>query len=251
MTTLKMWTLFASSSLILAGNALAATGQASGSANANSTVRSEAWKAGTDAQANVHAQAAADLEARRKLAAVREKAANVKAATRAKAEAKLDAASRKVDETVAREGEVRVATRLAGEFGVDAATLVEERQSLGVTWGDLVIAHTLAASSKSQISATQLVGLEREGLSWGQIAGGLELHLSDVAGSVNAETKVAQGLAKADGRVTAVRGAGSNAGLAGTVGVASGRAGAGAGVGTGIATGGVGAGAGIGIKIGR
>src|SRR5262249_59348004 len=79
--------------------------------------------------------------------------------------------------------------------------------------GQLMVAHTLAANTTTGATVQQLVTMNKDGMGWGQIAAGLGLQLGSVVSGVNAESRVAHGLEKADGRVAAMRGEGARAGI--------------------------------------
>lgn len=167
------------------------------------------------AQAALEAQAKADveakIEARKKLDRVKERGAKVSAEARAKAESQLSVVSTRTGEDAARYGSTTVAGRLAAEFGMSTDALMAEHETLGCSWGDLMIAHSLHANAGAEASVAQLVQLRREGAGWGQIAAGLGLKLGQVVSAVQAEGRVASGLAKPDGKVATIRGDGVRA----------------------------------------
>jgi len=105
-----------------------------------------------------------------------------------------------------------------------------------------MIAHTLAANATDGVTVEQLIAMHQTGTGWGQIAAGMGLSLGDVISAVNAEQRVADGLARADGKVAVIHGEGARAGLG---------AGLGANAGPGAKGLGVGAGVGGGIKLGH
>jgi len=125
-----------------------------------------------------------------------------------------------------------------------ASALAEEQTELGASCGQLMIAHTLSANSKVEVTAQQLFQLRKDGMGWGQIAAGLGFNLGDAVSAVNAEGRVAGGEARADGKVAAIGGPGARSGLG-----IDGGAGANLGVGHGAHGVGVGAGAGLGVGI--
>lgn len=136
------------------------------------------------------------------------KGAKVSAKSRAQTDAKLEAAMKSVD-AEGDKAEAKVAERLAGEFGTTADAMIQERSELGTSWGNLMIAHTLAANTATDVTAAQLVTLRKDGMGWGQIAAGLGLTLGEVVSAVNAESRVARGLLAADGKVAVARGPGA------------------------------------------
>ena len=116
---------------------------------------------------------------------------------RASADRELAAVARKIDRATV--GETRVATFLAAEFGMTREAVLFEKSSLRTTWGNLTLAHTLAASD--EMTAAQVLQLHDRGMGWGQIVAGLRLGLDDAIRAVNAESRVAMGRAKADHNV--------------------------------------------------
>lgn len=144
------------------------------------------------------------LQTHKKLEVIKVKGAMASAQARAKADTKLGAASKKTDADVTTQGDATVAARLGAEFGVSAEELATERQSLGCSWGELMIAHSLRAMSTTEVSATQLFELRKEQIGWAQIAAGLGLKLGEAVGAVQAEERVAAGLAEPDGKVAAI-----------------------------------------------
>jgi hypothetical protein len=133
--------------------------------------------------------------------AIEERSAKVSSQQRAQADNNLMATARKVDHGAAKAGETAVATRLATEFGLAPEDLINERTKYKTGWGELVIAHTLAASMQGGMTADQLYGLRKSGMGWGKIAAGLGLSLQQTVSAVSAEGQVALGLAKPDGKV--------------------------------------------------
>lgn len=235
-----MFTLFAASSLALAGGAMAQSGEAGASAGA-----SQATKATTPvAQATAESQtnAAANAKAA-KLEKIRERGMKASAAEREKAEARLDAVAQKVNEAAKADEGQSIAKRLAADLKLESSALIDEKSALDASWGDLMIAHTLAANSKAGVTASDLVQLKHRGTGWGQIAAGLGLHLDGAVNAVGAEAKVAQGMTKADGKVAVIHGDGARASAGGNAGLATGvktervDAGAGASLGAGVKVG--------------
>jgi sRNA-binding protein len=196
----------------------------------------------SQAQASAMAQAQADaeakIEARKTMERIKERGAKVSSTARSKAESRIDAAATKTNEDAAANGSAAVATRLAGEFGMSPDQLKAEHEALGCSWGALMIAHSLDANTSTDVTAAQLVELNKEGTGWGQIAAGLGLKLGHVVSAVQAEGRVAAGLAKPDGKVAVIRsegradvGAGAAASAAHGAGGASATAQTGVGVG--------------------
>jgi hypothetical protein len=105
-------------------------------------------------------------------------------------------------------GETRVAIFLGEEFRMSAPGILAERRDLGASWGDLTIAHTLAASDKQGMSPAQVLQLHVRGMGWGAVAAGLRFRLDDAIRAVRDESRVARGLVKADGKTPSIGGDG-------------------------------------------
>lgn len=228
-------------SLMLAGAALAQSVGGSGSAAAEGAAK--ATKSETQVNSQADAQATGQVDAQ-KLEKIREKGAKVSARTRAKAEAKLEVSAAKVNEEAMKNGDAKIASQLASEFGMTAEALLQEKQQLGTTWGELMIAHTLDANSKADVTAQELMQLKMQDCGWGQIAAGLGLKLGEAVSAVRAESQVATGLAKADGKVAVIHGSGAVAGVGAVAGAGAGAKAGGASVGADVKTG-------VGVKIGN
>lgn len=148
------------------------------------------------------------------LAAIRAGGKNVNVKADKNATTALDAASADVEKIVASDGDRKIAERLAAEFGTTPDALLAEKGELKTSWGQLMIAHSLAANAAASVSPKQLIELRGEGMSWGAIATGMGLHLGQVVRATKEEVRVAKGLAKPDGKVAVVTGTGSKAGAA-------------------------------------
>jgi hypothetical protein len=106
--------------------------------------------------------------------------------------------------------------------------MMSERGSMDVGLGDLVIAHTLKANAKNEVTTEQLFQLRQEGMGWGQIAYGMGFNLDATTTAVRSEADVASGTLKTDGKVALIgapkvktntganAGAGAHAGPIGT-----------------------------------
>ncbi len=101
-------------------------------------------------------------------------------------------------------GETRVAGFLAVEFGMSEEAILAEKRSLRVSWGNLTIAHALAAGDRQGMTVAQVLHLHDSGMGWGQVAAGLRFELDDAVRVVNAEGRVARGLVKAEGKKAAI-----------------------------------------------
>jgi len=118
--------------------------------------------------------------------------------------ADLDLAARARDIDRASVGETRVASFLGVEFGMSAEAILAEKTAVGASWGNLTIAHTLAASDPRGMPVAQVLHLHDLGMGWGQIAAGLRFRLDDAVKAVDAESRVARGLEKADGTIARI-----------------------------------------------
>lgn len=213
--------------LALGGSADAA------SAESRSTAQSElaaatALEATTLANADAHTEA----DARAKRAAIAQRGARISAKQRARAEARLGELAKRVDQAAAR-GEGEVASRLAAELGIAAEVLVAQHDDWKLGWGEMTIAHTLAASAGDEVGVEQLIEMHQEGIGWGQIAAGLGMSLGQVVSAVRSEALVASGQARADGSVAVIRGERGVSAATGTSAGASATRGAGA-IGAGV-----------------
>ncbi len=74
--------------------------------------------------------------------------------------------------------ERRIAERLGLEIGMSADSLLAERGRFEVSWGDLVIGHTLLAGAKSGVTLRRLLCLRSRGTGWGRISDDLRLDLT-------------------------------------------------------------------------
>jgi hypothetical protein len=121
------------------------------------------------------------------------------------AESKLAMTSRNVDRSARRIGDANMAARLAEEFHATAKTLLDEKDSLNATWGEIVVGHTLAANARSAVTVNQILGLERQGMGWGTIAAGMGFGLRATVDAARRESRIAMGKSKPDGRIAAIR----------------------------------------------
>ena len=161
--------------------------------------------------ASLNAQANAS-NASEVLAKVRKDGATVDVKERTKFEADLEVVAKQVEADAKTSGDVKVAERLGNEFGMTPDALIAERNELGTSWGQLMIAHTLMSNASAEVTARQVFDLRTEGMGWGQIAHGMGLKLGPSIAAVKSEARVARGLEKADGKVSAIQGPGSRAG---------------------------------------
>ena len=246
MRRMALWSGVAALSLVLAapgfGQTAGASSQAQGQSSGQTEVKAPPAEATTAAQAQTQTSTEANADAQKTLETIKEKGSKVSAQARSKAEAKLEASAKKTNSDAEAQGEAKVASRLSGEFGMTSEQLMAEKQELGCSWGNLMIAHSLDANASADVTAAQLVQMHSDGSGWGTIAAGLGLKLGEVVSAVQAEGRVAAGLAKADGKTAVIHGSGSHAGV-----------GAHAGASTGVRAGGASAsaqtGVGVGVKI--
>src|SRR5262245_38363360 len=231
-------TLAVGCGLLAAQLALAQSAGTTGQAQGQSTADASMQPVQTNTNANAAANVTAQVDAQHAREAIEKKAAKVSAQAKAKAETQLAATADQVDKRASIEGDATVATRLAAEFGMTPDALTAEKKALDVSWGQLMIAHTIDANTKSGVTVEQLVTMKKDGMGWGQIAAGLGLQLGSVVSGVNAESRVAHGLDKADGHVAVMRGDGAKLGAAtganAGIGVQAGKAGANVGAGLGV-----------------
>ena len=193
--------------LVLAGFAHAGSGTVNSQANQQTGAAAKTGEAAAVPMAGVSPPVSAEVRSatEEELQVIRQKGAAVKAKASAAADAKLNAASLDVEKEATTK-EVDVSTRLASEFGVTKESLVAEKQSLSVSWGEVLIAHTLQANSVVPVTVPQVVALRVEGLGWAQIAAGLGFGLPSAVAAVQSEVKVALGSTPADGKVAVIRG---------------------------------------------
>ena len=152
--------------------------------------------------ANPSVDARADLE--RKKEQLTARAATVSSAARARADLRLTKIAARVNAT--RDVDVRVAERIAKEFGVHTYIVLDQNLTLGATWGELVLAHTLASGTRGHVTAEQLVRLRKAGgMSWGALAAGLGFDLGSAVRAASTEASVARGRSVADGKVAPIR----------------------------------------------
>lgn len=102
----------------------------------------------------------------------------------------------RVNREASEQGQVKVAARLAREFRVTPDELFAEKAEQGLSWGEMMIAHTLMTHSTNPTDFEDLAALHGEGLSWAAIAFGMQYHLEDLEEWVKTEGKVAMGLPK-------------------------------------------------------
>src|SRR5262249_22736759 len=149
--------------LLTAHLALAQSATATGQAKGQSTADASTQPVQVNTSSTAEANATAELDARKTREAIEKKAEKISAQAKARAETQRAARADQVDKSASLEGEATVATRLAAEFGVTPDALTAERKTLDVSWGQLMIAHTLAANAKTNVTVEQLVGMKHDG----------------------------------------------------------------------------------------
>ena len=221
------------------GSAQLAHAEGTGTTGADATGTADASARAAQARATGATDAAVEPSATRHAIEIRAATVSPKAAT--KTDSRLAAIARRVDADAATQGSRTVAARLAARFGTTAAELRAEKAASGASWGQLMIAHALAEKAGPPVTAEALIAMHEDGMGWGRIAAGLGLKLGAAVRGVRASAHATQGVAKADGHVSATRGscarAGAHGGVRGGLVAANVRAGAGAGVGAGMGRG--------------
>ena len=138
---------------------------------------------------------------------IREKGSQLSKKEGKAVDARLEATEKSVDAAATKEGDQKVADRLAKEFGVTSETLMQEKSQFNAGWGQLTIAHTLMANSKTPVTLQQLFDMRSSGMGWGQIAHGMGLKVGDLVSASKSEASVATGHSKPDGKVASIHGA--------------------------------------------
>jgi hypothetical protein len=103
-----------------------------------------------------------------------------------------------VDAEASAKGDVTVAARIASSFQETTDAILAERSRFSAGWGELLIAHTLVADSKTGLTIDQVFQLRSEGMGWGQIVHGMDLKLGTVTRAVRAGTRATPGLTNAE-----------------------------------------------------
>jgi hypothetical protein len=201
MRTVRMWGVLMGALLVVAIASAAIAQSTDTQGGATSSLQAQLDKNASSAQANGEANAQAKTEAQTRIAAILAKGAKTSAKARSETEAKVQTVENEVDAKASGEGDQKMAERLAAEFGMTTDAIVSEKQSLNVGWGELMIAHTLSANSKSGLTVEQIDQMKKDGSGWGQIATGMGFRLGALVSAARAESRVAAGLSKPDGKV--------------------------------------------------
>lgn len=181
--------------------------------------------------------AATEVKTNPAIEKVKERGQKVSAKERESVDKRLDEIERQIENEATSKGDAAVAGRIAGEFSMTADALTAERSQYSRGWGEILIAHTLAANVKSDATLADIYQMRNQGMGWAVIAHGLGLKLGDVVPAVKSEGRVALGLAKGDGKAATIHAstsAGAKAGAKVDAGKASSSAGAGVGAGVDI-----------------
>src|SRR6266850_464684 len=226
----RIWVLVSLMAVMVwtAGTALAQSETAPGQAPASpQTPVSPAPQAAPQSTTPATPDAGVKAEASAGVTVIMEKAKKVPPQEAEATDKKLRETAKKVEEEAATKGDQTVASRLGADFGITPDALVAEKGTFQTGWGELMIAHTIVASAKGGVTLDQLFEMRRNGLGWGQIGHGLDLRLGGIVSAVKAESRVALGVAKADGRPAKIQSASVRANAGTKVGVGAGHKGAG------------------------
>lgn len=147
--------------------------------------------------------AAAAPAAKIDLSDVRARAEQMPIDKRKDIDKRIAATVERVNKAATEKGQAVLASRLASEFDMTPEALLDEKGEQGLSWGEIMIAHTLLANSDTAVSLADLMTLRAEGLGWGAIAFGLRFHLEDFEATIKAEGRVAMGLSQSDGKAPA------------------------------------------------
>jgi hypothetical protein len=133
------------------------------------------------------------------LSEIRDRAESMPIDTRTDINKRIDATVTRVNKDSSSKSQTKIADKLASAFGLTSDDLLELKAEYGLSWGELVVAHTLLANSSVKVDLVDLASLRSDGLSWAAIAFGLRFHLEDLEEAIRAEGRVATGLSKANG----------------------------------------------------
>lgn len=142
--------------------------------------------------------------ARVSLSEIRDRAQSMPIDARRDIDKRIGITVERINKEATTKGQAKVAARLAAEFGTTEEALLDQKAEHGLSYGELVIAHTLLANSSAGVTLVDLMDLRSEGLGWGAIAFGLRFHMEDFEDAIKAEGRVAMGLTKADGKAAVI-----------------------------------------------
>lgn len=131
---------------------------------------------------------------------IRDRAENMPIDQRKEVDKRIGITVERVNKEATAKGQTMIVGRLSAEFGMTPDALLDQKAEHGLSFGELVIAHTLLANSNAGVTLVDLVDLRSGGLSWGAIAYGLKFHMEDFEDAIKAEGRVAMGLSRADGK---------------------------------------------------
>ncbi len=83
---------------------------------------------------------------------------------------RLDNSASVISSDATRMGDATFADRLGAQFGVSADVLTQQRTQFNASWGDLVVAHSIATMSRTGVTVDQIFGMRADGQSWTAIA---------------------------------------------------------------------------------
>jgi hypothetical protein len=182
------------------------------------------------AQSPLSGSATTDSEVR--LAGVRARARATSAKEGKEADDQLGKGAEAFNAEAGAKGDATVAARIATDFQETTDAVLSERSKFGAGWGELLIAHTLVANSKTGLTIDQVFQLRGEGMGWGQIVHGMDLRLGTVTRAVTAGARGTAGPTKAErktppGGSASAGDPGASAAVRSTAGAAHAKAGAG------------------------
>jgi hypothetical protein len=147
----------------------------------------------------------------------------ISAALLTRADTKMQTSVRLFDRNAEKLGDAWVAAWLASRLGKSPKALTREHNKLHTSWGQLMIAHRLAASCGNPwVTPGLLLQMKANGMGWGRIAAGLGLRLGSCVKSVGVEARVANGFTRAGARGAQMRVGGVRGGMSARVGLGAG-----------------------------
>ena len=181
-------------------SAQAAPNDAAPAPNSTPAVVEKAAPKAPDLQPQDPATSPETANAMADLKRIRQRAGQVDPKEQEATEKSLKATAAEVDAGTAKKDKVEVAGRLAAQFGGIPELYLGEHDRLKQSWGELAIAHTLLANSKTTLTIDQLFDLRQEKLGWGQIAHGLDLNMGEFTKMAQANGHAAVGAASGAGK---------------------------------------------------
>ena len=124
------------------------------------------------------------------LRSIRERAASMPVDARIDMDKRVKATIDKVNRQAREQGSSATARRFAAEFSVDQDALLEEKGTLGWSWGDVMIAHTLVKNTSEGVTTRDLASLREDGLGWAAIAYGLKFRMEDFEEAMKAQGRI-------------------------------------------------------------